>query len=88
MYSADCGLVDSRTHRLADSHQKYLLPEYFVLCRHTTCMSPRISETHGLTDSEYIRSNQWASLYLELIECPYIHLLIYVRFASGGVKIT
>ena len=74
MYSADCGLVDSRTcgptdsrlHRLADSHRKYLQLKYFVLCRHTARVSPRVRETHAFADSEYIRPNRWASLYLEL----------------------
>ena len=37
--SADC--------RLADSHRKYLQLEYFVLCRHTARVSPRVRETQN-----------------------------------------
>ena len=82
MYSVDCGLLDSRTHGLVDSHRKYLQLEYFVLCRHTAWVSLRVHES-----AEYMRLNWWASI-LSYIEGPYIHHLIYIGFASGVVKIT
>ena len=85
MYSADCGLRD----RLADSHQKYSQLEYFFLCRCTACVSPRVCEAYGLADSEYIRLNQWAFLYLELHRTSlYPSLDLRTACYSGAVKIT
>ena len=77
------GLTDShsRTHRLADSYQKYLQLEYFAsTLQH---VSPRICES-----AEYIRPNRWVSLYLDLHRislCPSLDLRTVL--ASNGVKI-
>ena len=67
-----CGLMDSRTYGLVDLYWRYLQLEYFVLCRHTAHVSPRVHES-----AEYIRPNWWVSLYLELHRmslCPSLDL--------------
>ena len=65
MYSANCGLVDSRTYGLADSYRKYLQLEYFFLRRRTACVSPRLREAYGLADSEYVRPNRADFFFLD-----------------------
>ena len=77
MHSADCGLA----------------PEIFtagilLLCRHTACVSLQLRETYGLMDSEYIRPNRWACLYLELHRMSlYPSLDLRMACYSGAVKI-
>ena len=68
MYSADCGLTDSWTHRLTELQTctRNIYSWNTVLCWHTACVSSQVRETDGLADSEYIRPNWWASFYLEL----------------------
>ena len=79
--------------RTADLWTRGLPPEIFTagilfLCRLTACLSLRLRETYGLADSEYIRPNRWACLYLELHRMSlYPSLDLHTACYSGAVKL-
>ena len=80
MYSADGGIADSRNRGLTESRTFTGSWNTLFFADTLQRVSPRIRQS-----AEYIRPNRWASI-LSYTECSYIHLLIYIRFASGAVK--